>query len=107
MGVAVKESTDRVAEDSSREEGGILEKADMRLIDAHDVIAKIEKMETVDVVDVVESIIMSPTVDAVSVIRCKDCVHFKRSEVLGNTCALTDNHVTKKDYCSKAERKEE
>ena len=39
-------------------------------------------------------------------IRCKDCVHFKRSEVLGNTCALMDNHVTKKDYCSKAERKE-
>lgn len=40
-------------------------------------------------------------------IRCKDCVHFKKSKVLGNTCALTDNHVTKKDYCSKAERKEE
>lgn len=40
-------------------------------------------------------------------IRCKDCVHFKQSKVLGNTCALTDNHVTKKDYCSKAERKEE
>lgn len=44
---------------------------------------------------------------ATELIRCKDCVHFKRSEVLGNTCALTDNHVTKKDYCSKAERKEE
>lgn len=39
----------------------------MRLIDAHDVIAKIEKMETVDVVDVVESIIMSPTIDAIPV----------------------------------------
>ena len=41
------------------------------------------------------------------IIRCKDCVHFKQSKVLGNTCALMDNHVTKKDYCSKAERKEE
>lgn len=79
----------------------------MRLIDAHDVLGRIEKMETADVVDVVESIIMSQTVDAVPVIRCKDCVHFKQSEVLGNTCALTDNHVTEKDYCSKAERKEE
>lgn len=39
----------------------------MKLIDAHDVIAKIEKMETVDVVDVVESIIMSPAIDAIPV----------------------------------------
>lgn len=79
----------------------------MRLIDAHDVIAKIEMMETVYVEDVVESIIMSPTVDAVPVIRCKYCAHFKQSEILGNTCALTDNHVTRNDFCSKAERKEE
>ena len=48
-----------------------------------------------------------PTIDAVPVIRCKDCVHFKLSKVLGNTCALTDNHVTRNDFCSKAERKEE
>lgn len=80
----------------------------MRLIDAHKVLDYIEtNKDTVDIVDIVESIIMSPTVDAVPVIRCKDCVHFKRSEVLGNTCALTDNHVTKKDYCSKAERKDD
>ena len=80
----------------------------MRLIDAHKVLDYIDtNKDTVDIVDIVESIIMSPTVDTVPVIRCKDCVHFKQSKVLGNTCALTGNHVTKKDYCSKAERKEE
>lgn len=45
--------------------------------------------------------------NARELIRCKDCVHFKKSKVLGNTCALTDNHVTRNDFCSRAERKEE
>ena len=54
-----------------------------------------------------EAVRDAPTIDAVPVIRCKDCVHFKQSKVLGNTCALTDNHVTRNDFCSKAERKEE
>lgn len=54
----------------------------------------------------IAAIAEAPAVDAAPVIRCKDCAHFKQSKVLGNTCALTDNHVTKKDYCSKAERKE-
>lgn len=40
-------------------------------------------------------------------IRCKYCAHFKQSEILGNTCALTDNHVTRNDFCSKAERVKE
>ena len=35
-----------------------------------------------------------PTVDAVEVVRCRDCVHF-------GECLVTEN-----DYCSKGERKE-
>ena len=37
---------------------------------------------------------MVQTVDAVEVVRCRDCVHF-------GECLVTEN-----DYCSKAERKE-
>src|SRR5574344_2060356 len=35
-----------------------------------------------------------PTIDAVEVVRCRDCVHF-------GECLVTEN-----DYCSKGERKE-
>ncbi len=44
--------------------------------------------------DVVNMLEARPTVDAVEVVRCRDCVHF-------GECLVTEN-----DYCSKAERKE-
>lgn len=83
----------------------------MRLIDAdayiEEALSRIDPQDMYLPINIKEMILdKMPTVDAVTVIRCKDCVHFKQSKVLGNTCALTDNHVTKKDYCSKAERKE-
>lgn len=79
----------------------------MRLIDAHDVIAKIEKMETVDVVDVVESIIMSQTVDAVPVIRCKDCKHWQCDDDESYCEELGIFNTDMNSYCSYAKRKEE
>ena len=42
----------------------------------------------------IESVRNAPTVDAVEVVRCRDCVHF-------GECLVTEN-----DYCSKGERKE-
>lgn len=46
-----------------------------------------------------------PTVDAVPVIRCKDCVH--KSEYGYCTFYLNFHHFTEDmDYCSDAERKE-
>ena len=76
----------------------------MRLIDAHDVLGKIEKMETVDIVDVVENIILSPTIEAVPVIRCKDCKHYRKNRFV---CDLTKYASTDVDFCSWAKRKEE
>lgn len=87
----------------------------MRLIDAHKVLDYIEtNKDTVDIVDIVESIIMSPTVDAVPVIRCGSCVYCKNFNDLWyqpikdtHVCKISGLETTPLDYCSKAERKEE
>lgn len=47
----------------------------------------------------------SPTVDAVEVVRCKDCAEYNRctcdGELIGGTCSIAKN-VSRKpdDYCS-------
>lgn len=48
----------------------------------------------------------APTVDAVEVIRCKDCKWYYRG---GATCMFWDgaNGMCGDDFCGKAERKEE
>ena len=48
----------------------------------------------------------APTVDAVPVIRCKDCKWYYRG---GATCMFWDgaNSMCGDDYCRRAERKEE
>ena len=48
----------------------------------------------------------APTVDAVPVVRCKDCKWYYRG---GATCMFWDgaNSMCGDDYCSRAERKEE
>ena len=81
----------------------------MRLIDAHKLLDDIEmNKDTVDIVDIVESIIMSPTVDAVPVIRCKDCRYWYQDfdgKCIASTPYGTD--TDEDDFCSRAERKEE
>lgn len=46
-----------------------------------------------------------PTVDAVSVIRCKDCKWYEFDRKMH--CGLPHGVRSKDDYCSDAERKEE
>ena len=51
-----------------------------------------------------------PTVDAVPVIRCKDCKHWYekyRHGVDMSACKRTIGYFGANDYCSRAERKEE
>lgn len=49
-----------------------------------------------------------PTVDAVSVIRCKDCIHNQLPPTCGNAnCELWYGMTDLYGYCSRAERKEE
>ena len=38
-------------------------------------------------------------------IRCKDCLHFKHSDIRPNYCEVWDWQNTDKDYCSFAERR--
>ena len=50
-----------------------------------------------------------PTVDAVPVIRCKDCIYFtpEKSGEHWNVCRFYDAPKTADGYCNDAERKEE
>lgn len=49
----------------------------------------------------------APTVDAVPVIRCKDCKYYEETDETIGTCLLTESGAHVKGYCSWAERKEE
>lgn len=51
-----------------------------------------------------EDIMAQPTVDAVPVIRCKDC---KWYYIGGAKCMYWDGANSGDDFCSRAERKEE
>lgn len=56
----------------------------------------------------------TPTIDAVPVVRCKNCKYFTRDTITGVTipgteyCIFTmNNRIEENDFCSRAERKEE
>ena len=67
-----------------------------------------ENMEAVQrcLQEILDDVKESPVVDAVEVIRCKDCKWYYRG---GATCMFWDgeNGMGGDDYCSRAERKEE
>lgn len=63
--------------------------------------------------DVFVAIDNAPTIDAEPVVRCKDCVYFKKciTDFMGDTVELNacsyNNHGTNEDdYCSNGERRE-
>lgn len=79
----------------------------MRLIDAYAVRCDRDEFDTyADYIKAFDAINDAPTVDAVPVIRCKDCKWYYRG---GATCMYWDgeNGMRGDDYCSQAERKEE
>ena len=59
--------------------------------------------------NILDDVKESPVVDAVEVIRCKDCKYCtaKKSTVIKKHCVLWYRSVDGDDYCSRAERKEE
>ena len=79
----------------------------MRLIDAD---AFLERMSHTDrFFGVVFDINDAPTVDAVAVVRCKDCVHWR--EAVTNDkgvliCTASWMEITESDFCSYGEREE-
>ena len=48
----------------------------------------------------------APTVDAVEVVRCKDCKWRQQDEVNRNFCGLGDFYCGDTDFCSRGERKD-
>jgi hypothetical protein len=75
----------------------------MRLIDAN--AAKLEDIHcgfgcTTDLWEVEEWLNNQPTVDAVEVVRCKDCKHYKTI-----TCSCSCQCVSADWYCGDGERK--
>lgn len=77
----------------------------MRLIDADKFIlalmdASLSSVDEDTILDLVDSV---PTVDAVPVVRCKDCAH-----LYGTMCAACGLLPRKpNDFCSRGERKDE
>ena len=88
-----------------------------RLIDADALLNRMQKDPLFDLVErygVSGVINAEPTVDAVPVIRCKDCKYFERRSIYHHgLCDVHCNGVGEKEvtsedqYCSWAERKEE
>ena len=98
----------------------------MRLIDA-DALAKafrdlaesvayIQKDRTYwseSLISAAEEVDDTPTIDAVPVVRCKDCKHFKTMNLFGNVefCDRTGEEIERwlmvgaEDFCSRGERK--
>lgn len=92
-----------------------------RLIDADELFINLDGMMEVSPTGyihgetVADMISDAPTIDAVPVVRCKDCVHWEKNNWNpngmcnafddGSVCILTETDVD--EYCARAERKEE
>lgn len=79
-----------------------------RLIDAEE----LELQFDVSDEDIIakEIIRNAPTVDAVPVVRCRDCEHLVNATVNANgflICGVSDMEVAPEDFCSRGERREE
>ena len=89
----------------------------MRLIDADELLEKIHDLYITEIgyrhrcIDV-ESVMDAPTVDAVPIIRCKDCKYGSPNGIYG--CVLErfnrldkSERMYSNDYCSRAEGKDD
>lgn len=58
---------------------------------------------------ILESIDEQPTIDAVPVVRCKDCIYKASAKVKNGyvICPASGMEITDYDFCSYGERKEE
>ena len=82
----------------------------MRLIDAYSAKEAIEYTLVGDAASMAERVIDSqPTVDAVPVVRCRECKHRKYDDIFGMIWCNLDSYtkrVKSDDFCSRGERKE-
>lgn len=82
----------------------------MRLIDADRFLKMMSHWKPyMDMDNVREAIKKMPTIDAVHVVRCKDCSYWKAAKVNAKgflICPASGMEITEDDYCSYGERKE-
>ena len=93
--------------------------ADMRLIDASPLIeyfsggdAMKSLAESVSDARFVEVLKNAPTIDAVPVVRCRECKHFRPCEEIDGVswsgfCKYGEFHTDEEDFCSRGERKDD
>ena len=75
-----------------------------RLIDADILLQGYEDHDFIDT----HVIWNAPTVDAVPVIRCKDCKHYEANKgYMWGTCGVNIHDVDETDWCRWAERRTE
>jgi hypothetical protein len=75
----------------------------MRLIDADALKEQIKIMQSLGAnIPIMHMIENAPTVDAVEVVRCKDCTSFH-----GGSCYVNRIEMSENDFCSWGERKDE
>lgn len=83
----------------------------MRLIDADKVILEIVHKYGREQGDAILEIDNAPVVDAVSIVRCKDCKYNYNTCInhgkMNPRCDFTDYFLTENDYCSRGERRHE
>lgn len=83
----------------------------MRLIDADALIKEFERymLDPKELRDAIHTINYAPVVDAVPVIRCKDCIRWRRSKsnTAAKVCDWDRYEKTENDYCSWAKRRED
>ena len=81
-------------------------KKEMRLIDANALIAEYDRVHIGPPGGARKLMVDAPTVDAVEVVRCKDCKRYCKSAIGSDDCLLLCVDVKPDDYCSHGERKD-
>lgn len=79
----------------------------MRLIDADALMYAVDgnPLTTDSLKEYVRSTVKAqPTVDAVPVIRCKDCKYYE--DDIGDCIGFGDTYVAEEEYCSRARRRD-
>lgn len=81
----------------------------MRLINADEFIDIIGNKRWIHVTDyniAICAVKHAPTVDAVTVVRCDDCIRFRPEGEVWGRCTMAANPMRKKDFCSYGVRKD-
>lgn len=75
----------------------------MRLIDAD---ALLEKYNKTTVWDSWVEINIAPTIDAVPVVRCKDCIYRYKESDEGYICGISGDFTGDNEFCNKGKRED-